>query len=149
MKKPYLNVSSVDELVAVTLQELQKNGPHVRVCGPFTTGGKGSVDLNKKEFADAVSFFQESALPVWDNIPFEDQALRLQQEGKLSKKDPYDLLKRCFLPLFESGAFTTVYFLPGWESSRGASWEHEQAKQLGINIKYLPENWREINVSAL
>lgn len=42
-----------------------------------------------------------------------------------------------YLPIFESGHVSRLYFIHGWQSSRGANWEHQQAERLGIEVVYL------------
>ncbi len=47
------------------------------------------------------------------------------------------LLTDFYQPLFETGLIKILYFLPDWQSSVGARWEHDQALKLGIEIVYL------------
>jgi len=53
--------------------------------------------------------------------------------------DNYDelLLTDFYLPIFESRLVHKLYFLPDWESSTGASWEHKQAIRIGLEIEYI------------
>jgi hypothetical protein len=114
--------------------------PITQMCGPISTGGKGSVEENIKEFDKAIFFFIDKGEYVFDQIPFQDAMVRLKKEVA---DDEYDqrILTEFYLPIFKSGKIKELKFLPGWESSRGARWEHQQAETLEINFTHLPEKW--------
>ena len=79
---------------------------------------------------------------IFDQAPFEEPMQRIKAEsGKSVRESNQELLDKFYLLLFQSGLITTFYFLPGWESSFGASWERRQAKELGIEIIDLPEDF--------
>lgn len=129
-------VKTVKEMFDIALRVLSRMArPVVQVCGPITSGGKGNVDLNIKYLNDKISELQEKGINVFDQMVFEDATMRLKDE---LSKDKYfmDLFTYFYLPVFESGFIDGLCFLPGWESSRGANWEHEQAKRLGLRITY-------------
>jgi hypothetical protein len=50
---------------------------------------------------------------------------------------PMPILEEFYLPLYQSGRIKKFFFVSGWESSFGATWEHDRAKELGIEIHYL------------
>lgn len=111
--------------------------PVAGVCGPIAeTGGLHSVEANLKVFNNAIIQLQKNGLRIFDQMPFENK----MQEFK-TKMNREDFLKELnndfYMPIFESKAVSTFYFIPGWESSSGAKFEHEKAKELGIKIVYL------------
>ncbi len=111
--------------------------PLVQVCGPIAeTGGLGSVEANLNLFCNTVIDLQNKGLNVFDQMFFEK--LFLDFYHKLPDKEfVKKILNDFYLPIFESGVVTKFYFIPNWESSSGANWEHEKAKELGIEINYL------------
>ena len=110
--------------------------PIVQVCGPIGTGGLGSVESNLEAFDQTIRSLQAKGLNVFDQMPFEwpMQVLKF----KLAKDVyPEDILKDFYLPIFESGFISEFHFMPTWETSHGAKWEHGQAEKLGIKIVYI------------
>lgn len=110
--------------------------PIVQVCGPIGTGGLGSVDANLNAFNIVIHELQSQGLNVFDQMPFEwpMQAIKFNLDASIY---PEAILTDFYLPLFESGLITALYFMKGWESSKGANWEHAKALELGIKIIYL------------
>ena len=111
--------------------------PIAMLCGPISTGGVGSRKANLAIFCRAIDRISANGLLVFSQMPFEDDMERIY------KSDPalqgLILLEQFYLPIFESGLVKLLCFLPGWEKSVGANWEHEQAKRLKIPIIYLSE----------
>jgi hypothetical protein len=110
--------------------------PRVQVCGPISTGGRGSIDANIEVFNDKIKELQKEGFNVFDQMLFEGSMHKMML--KFSKKDEYmeSILTDFYLPIFEGGYISELYFLPDWQSSYGANWEHKQAERLGIKIKY-------------
>ena len=140
-------VKTYKEMVTIALRILEKMpGPIMQICGPITTGGKGSIKENIKEFNKAIFFFYKQGENIFDQIPFQEAMIRLSQEV-----NNYDtrILTDFYLPLFESGKVTTFKFLPGWKSSKGARWERRTIQRLRseksfpgkYKIIYLEEDW--------
>lgn len=125
------------EVALEFLRELPK--PIVQVCGPITTGGRGSIEENMKAFGDAIGYLSTQGKTVFDQRPFEIPMQRIKMQAEQDGY-PFDLLEEFYLPIFESKLIDELFFLPDWESSTGAKWEHEQAKRLGIKISYLPND---------
>jgi len=121
--------------VAVAVLERMPR-PRVQMCSPISTGGAGSVEENLKRFEAAIEKLLKEKIVVFDQLPFEMSIRKIRQ---LNKKREYDtdLLKDFYLPIFESKLVDALYFLPDWESSTGARWEHEQAQRLGFEVIYL------------
>lgn len=136
-------VKTYKEMAAIALRILDRiPGPKTQICGPITTGGKGSIEENMKEFNKAIFFFYEQGENVFDQIPFQEAMIRLSQEV-----NNYDtrILTDFYLPLFESGKVTTFKFLPGWESSKGARWERKTIRRL-MRRKAFKESYKIVNL---
>lgn len=112
--------------------------PITQVCGPISTGGKGSIEENLKMFPKAAEWLSRKGYNVFSQTPFESPIERVKHNYS---GYPYALLEEFYQPIFESKMINTFAFLPGWQLSTGAKWEHEQAEKLGIKILYLPEDW--------
>lgn len=132
--------SELTDIAFRIIERMQK--PIVQVCGPMTTGGEGDIEKNFAAFKQTVAHLRTNGCNVLDQVPFDEAIQRIINSRK-KQGYPYDLLEEFCLPIFESEHVTTLYFLPGWQSSTGTSWEHEQAQRLEITIIYMPENWRE------
>lgn len=129
--------NSFAELSEIALRVLKRMPKPVgQVCGPISSGGLGSIPANLKRFDETIGELIKSGNKVFDQVPFESHFFRLIERGQGAHGQ--GLLEQFYLPLFESGLVDTLYFIPGWESSKGARWEHAQAKRLGITIVYLP-----------
>mgnify|MGYP001559097243 CR=1 FL=1 len=111
--------------------------PVAGVCGPIAeTGGLHSIEANLKVFNNTIIQLQKNGLRIFDQMPFEDKMQELK--AKMNREDFLKELDDDFyMPIFESGVVSTFYFIPGWETSNGAKFEHEKAKELGIKIVYL------------
>jgi len=128
---------SVDKMLEVGLAVLKRMpSPVAQVCGPISTGGRGSLLENLVAFNEAIVFLQAEGKIIFDQMPFEASMQRIKstlQPGEYATS----LLTDFYLPIFKSGLIKMMYFLPDWQSSKGASWEHEEAQKLGIEIIYL------------
>lgn len=111
-------------------------GPIGQVCGPISTGGTGSLEKNLEKMSRAINSLKVKGIIIFDQMPFQKPMRRIRNAYK-DESWRLVLLEGFYLPLFESGLVETLYFLPDWESSHGASWEHTQAKRLGIKRVYL------------
>jgi len=85
-------------------------------------------------FNETIKKLQSEDLNVFDQMPFED-AIQVLKEKLGLEKLVEDLQNKFYLPIFKS--VSVLYFIPGWETSTGAIWEHEKDKELGIKIVYL------------
>jgi hypothetical protein len=121
--------------------------PIVEVCGPITTGGLGSIEKNLEVFSLAVQFLKNQGKTVFDQLPFQNAMVRLKE--KYEARDGYtmSILEDFYQPIFESGIIDEMHFLPDWQTSKGATWEHAQAEKLGIKIFYFSAAWTEKLVS--
>ena len=105
-----------------------------QVCGPITSGGKGNFVDNMALFNETIKRLHSDGHNVFDQMPFEDpmQSLKTKPDGKSE-----NILIDFYQPIFKSGYIKKLYFMPDWESSKGARWEHDLANELGIEIVYL------------
>ncbi len=109
------------------------------VCGPISSGGLGNIKDNLAIFKRTIQYIRSVGLSVFSQLPFEEALFEI----KRSKPDDggMQLLNEFYLPLFQSGLIRTMYFMPGWRSSVGASWERERGRELRIAILDLPDTW--------
>lgn len=129
---------SFDELASIALTEVHKfpDGAEL-VCGPITTGGLGSVELNLTAFRASIKRLLEEGRPIFDQMPYEDQIFSLTAKWKRNNPDRareyhQPVLNGFYLPLITSGRIIGGNFMPGWETSQGARWERALMHKLGI-----------------
>lgn len=128
--------SSIKDLFIVALRILNRMPDGLaQICGPISTGGKGSIEANLEEFNNKIKDLQNKGLNIFDQMPFE--APMHKMVINYSKNEYMNsILNDFYLPLFETGRIKELHFLQDWQSSIGANWEHEKAKKLGIKIIY-------------
>lgn len=124
-----------EDLYQIASAVVNRIGPPVRfVCGPISAnGGTKSRERNMQIFTSYIELLENRGLKIFNQLPFEESLWRILATGESEDH----LLETLYLPLFKSGAFNCFYFIPNWESSFGARWEHQQALILGIEIVYL------------
>ncbi len=114
--------------------------PRGQMCGPISTGGAGSIEANLKRFEIAYEHALKHGVEIFDQTPFERHIHRIQENSDEANTYSMGILEEFYLPIFENRLVDKLFFLPDWQTSRGASWEHEQVKRLGLEIVYLPED---------
>lgn len=112
--------------------------PIGQVCGPISTGGRGTIEANLQAFREAINWLTGRGEIVFDQMPFESHIFRII-DGGYNTRVNNQLLNDFYGPIFTSGMVTTFFFIPGWESSHGATWEHEEAQEHRHRIVYLHE----------
>ncbi|HUZ92667.1 MAG TPA: DUF4406 domain-containing protein [Candidatus Paceibacterota bacterium] len=112
--------------------------PVCMVCGPISTGGRGSIEENLTQFEIAISMLAARGFHVFSQMPFERPMHRIKNTPYY--RDGLQLLEAFYLPIFEARLVRHLYFLPDWKTSEGARWEHAQAIRIGMEIHYLTEN---------
>lgn len=118
------------ELLAVANQILDTIPvPAGLVSGPVSTGGLGSIAKNIAVLNQKIDELEVSGKHIFNQLPFEN---KFKEFSKNSKGYYTPILDDFYLPLFQSGKITKIFFIPGWQTSTGASWEYEQAGKLGI-----------------
>ena len=134
---------SYEDMKNVALDMLDKMPkPIVQVCGPISSGGKGTIQKNIEMLEYAMQKLMEQGVNVFNQAPFEEPMQRIKAgNNKNSEESNQELLDKFYLPVFKSGLINTLYFLPGWQSSFGARWERIQAERLGMEIIDLPKDF--------
>jgi hypothetical protein len=132
-------LQTYNDLVKIVLDILQRiPQPIGWVCGPISNGGRGSFDENLKEFTRVIIQLRKQGKNIFNQLPFESSLLRIgsytlaHNAGEKTK-----LLQGFYQPIFESDLVTTLYFIPDWQSSSDATWEHAQGQRLNLKIVYL------------
>lgn len=134
--------TTFEELVDIAVEEIMNLPQPVGiVCGPLTTGGRGTLEENMAEnvveFEYWIGKLQGEGQSIFNQMPFEPAMQRI-------KKTPYydstrnHLLEAFYGVLFRSGLLKKWYFRSGWESSTGASWERALVTELHGEIIDLP-----------
>lgn len=145
---------SFDELVIIALEELRKfrHGSEI-VCGPISTGGRGSVEANFQVFSATIARLKQEGRPIFSQVPYEE---RIFFRNRWRAEDParaneyhMPILEDFYLPLISSGLIKKCWFIPGWESSFGARWEREHLIQYGADICDLTDDWIDQALSSV
>ena len=133
--------SSFVELSNLALESIKAMGRVTIVCGPITTGGRGSAEANMRALALTIRHLKYLGIPVFDQCPFEPTLWSLKDQWEKAGNQGYctPILTDFYLPLYKSGHIYRAYFLPGWESSYGARWERRELAILQVQIIDLEE----------
>jgi hypothetical protein len=132
-------VDSVQDLYIIAQSIISRMPkPFIQVCDPVAlNGGLGSIEANLNAFNETIKKLQKQGLNIFDQMPFEDSMQKLKVKLAVEGKYFNNILTDFYYPIFESGLIEAFYFMPNWETSRGAKFEHKKAKELGIKIVYL------------
>lgn len=146
-RKEYLdavkNARSYEEMGEIAIEHLREMPqPISQVCGPISTGGHNDVGQNLEVFDATIRKLMLNGENVFNQMPFEWPMQKLRMKSPLSKDETNNaLLNRFYLPVFNSGLISRLYFIHGWEDSHGSKWEHGKANELGLGIEYLPKDY--------
>lgn len=134
---PEINAAlTFEQLCQIALRIVRRlEAPVAMVSGPITTGGLGSIEKNIQRLDQVISELQSGGVSVFNQMAFEDSMQRIKATSYY--KGGNHLLETFYLPIFESGLIQTIYFLPDWQSSYGATWEHAHATRLELACIYL------------
>ena len=119
------SIESFKALSEEVIEDLKKLPPTVvRVAGPLSTGGDGyEINLRRLELGKAL--LQSRGLTVFTYDAKTVKAI----------KSAYDLhFTHFYIPILKSGLIQAIFFLQGWESSGGASYERRLCEEQGISI---------------
>lgn len=134
----YEQAASFEHLASIGLRILRRMPPPVgQVCGPISTGGVGTIEGNVRIFREAIAELERNGLNIFNQMPFESKLIEIKDrepEGDIA------ILEKFYRPIFESGIVRKLYFIPGWETSFGATWEHTTGGLLGIERIYLRQD---------
>ena len=139
-KKDYKELGKVESMkeVYIVAERILKRMPKpvVQVCGPISSGGEGFANKNLEALKEAIRNLQRQGLNVFDQTPFDMAVRRIK--SKTPQTEYFEsILVDFHLPLFELGIISTLYFMPNWQTSHGAKWEHEQGEKMKFEIKYI------------
>ena len=113
------------------------------VSGPISTGGVGNIPGNRKVFERAIELLVgENMLNIFSQMPFEDKMVEFYLAWHATHpKEKYctPILTDFYERIFSTGKVKIIHFIHGWESSYGASWEHENCDRWKIRRFYLSE----------
>lgn len=139
---PYTQMAHV---AMASLLRLPEDVLRLEICGPISSGGKGSIEANLSEFHDVITAFDDLGYAVFDQMPYE----HIIQEMKAKDTETIGidnakikLLEEFYRPIFASKAINTFVFMPDWHSSHGARWENERGKEYSIPRLELRELWK-------
>lgn len=118
-----------------------RNGQIVQICGPMTTGGLGSFDLNCRLFKNAIVVARKSGLHVFNQLPFQTAMLKIIHVKPKNGRYPVEILDEFYEPVFRSGLIHRALFIPKWETSTGSLWERKTLTRIGIPIGEYPYQW--------
>ncbi len=141
-------ITSFHEMIPVGVTILHKmreadDRPIFQICGPMSTGGAGSLELNMRRFILAQKVARENGLYVFDQTPFQDAMIRLSQPWVDRKEYCTEILHIFYRGIFKTKILKGLVFLPGWESSVGTRWEREEALLHGLEVSEYPIEWME------
>jgi hypothetical protein len=139
----YAHIESFDALADAAHEKLLLLGRGTGlVSGPITTGGLGSKDENLLLFGHTIDRLRQT-YKLFDQRPFEHAIHRLRVNwvaaGNAGYCDP--ILHVFYRRVIHSGLIGYAFFIPGWESSVGARWEHDELRKAGARIEYLSASW--------
>ena len=126
----YKSLNSIGMGILMAMRHEHPFRPIAMVCGPISTGGKGSRKENLKNFSRAIDRISANGLFIFSQMPFENDMERIFKSNP--ELQGTRLLEEFYLPIFKSGLIKLLCFLNGWENSVGATWEREQAEALHI-----------------
>ncbi|MBP9842900.1 MAG: DUF4406 domain-containing protein, partial [Candidatus Pacebacteria bacterium] len=119
------------DLAQTAIERLRElPAPVVRVSGPLTSGGYG-YDENHRRFIVAQEKLREQGFTVFDYF-----------EGNHDERHIIELalpweevMEYYHKPIMATGLITTVFMMPKWRESNGATWEHLFAEELNLQIR--------------
>lgn len=122
------------DIAIARLRELPQ--PVVRVSGPLTSGGYG-YEENHRRFLFAQAKLRDQGYTVFDYFEgHHDEAQIVELELPWE-----EVMEHYHHPIMATGLITTVFMMPKWRESNGATWEHQFAEELGLQIRPIPDSW--------
>ena len=143
---------TMEDLSLVGMQKLERmlkinaNAHIIQCCGPITNGGLGSFEENIQELTKAIAFLIIKRDPVFNQLPFGKDMMRILNEelcipASERKERNAIILEKFYDPLLKSGHIKELKFLHLWHTSEGTLYEHKKAKEYGIHINYLAQDF--------
>ena len=137
------NAKTYGELSLIALDCMRKMpSPLAQVSGPISTGGSGDMRENVNILKKARIKLEEQGYFIFNNLPFEIPMTRIYESCSGTHKEKNKMiLEEFYSPILESGLIKKIFFIPTWDSSQGSCWENNKAKELGLEIIYLTEDF--------
>lgn len=131
-----IEADTFEALAEIAVKNLNNGRGLSVVCGPITTGGTGNQTYNFDLFGAAVRGLERRGKQLFNQAPYEFGLRRLAHKWKAEDNSGYcmPILTIFYARVFESGAITEGWFIPGWKSSFGARWEREKLAKEGCTI---------------
>lgn len=122
-----IEADTFEALADIAVKNLGGQGLSM-VCGPITTGGTGNQTYNLQVFNATVCGLERRGKRLFNQVPYEFGLRRLMHGWEAQGNSGYcmPILTVFYARLFESGAITEGWFIPGWQSSFGARWERDK-----------------------
>lgn len=117
------------------LKELPQ--PVVRVSGPLTSGGFG-YEENLRRFILAQEKLRTKGYTIFDYFEGNHDERQIKELGISNWKE---IMEHYYNPIMATGLIKTMFMMPRWRESNGATWEHEYATKLGLQIRTISESW--------
>jgi hypothetical protein len=137
---------SFKEVADVAISVLRSMPTDIKIselCGPISTGGFGDPRKNLLLFERCVEELRIRDFNPLDVTPMEKKLKELERNWKAEGNSGYcfPILETVYGKIFQSGFIKRAFFLPNWETSFGARWEHKTLNELGIKILNFPDIW--------
>ena len=108
------------------------------VAGIITSDGPGKIELNRKrliEYTDRLEGLYD--YPLFSAVDiFSDEIYDRIEEKKLDADTRERKFAKFWGGVIRSGHLTDIFMTPGWQRSKGATIEHNTAKEIGLKIHY-------------
>jgi hypothetical protein len=147
LKEECSKTDSFATLLQIALREMNtlasRGDVHV-ISGPISTGGLGSIEKNIAVFDKTVEHLRSQNYLVFDYGPYESGIAPLRTVWKAENPEAHycmPILEEFYGPLFETRLIKKAWFIHGWESSFGSTWERKKLSELEIPIEDLPPEW--------
>lgn len=117
-----------EALADIAVRSLHGSHGLSMVCGPISTGGTGNQMHNFEVFNATVRGLERRGKKVFNQVPYEYGLRKLAYQWESDGNTGYcmPILTIFYARIFESGAISEGWFIPGWQSSFGARWEREK-----------------------
>ncbi|MDE2010855.1 MAG: hypothetical protein KGI61_01550 [Patescibacteria group bacterium] len=142
------SAESFEQLGEIAVHLLWRFPPYLHMSsGPMTTGGVGSLEGNLLVHKAIIELlYDEIGLQMWSQLPFEDRMAVLSREWH--RNHPQEmycmpLLEGFYTRVFSTRRIVSLQMIYGWQTSRGATWEADQCRKLGIRVNELPVEFTE------
>jgi len=150
LRQECAEAQNFEELADIAVREMHKFEAAEVVCGPVSTGGLGTLEKNLQAFIAVIHMLQKEGRPIFSQEPYEERIAELRVQWRAedpARAEAYcmPILDILYTRIFDAGRVRKGWFIPGWESSFGARWEHAKFKKLGVEIEYIsPEKIKEL-----